>query len=193
MGRKLPIITLLPTSYDGVVSRYIVEKRVAAQKEREFYAQLPTVAEAARQAALALTAGGKRHSHQGPFRVQQETLDAWATVLLNNLDWVVSAGTFEELHDRLASLRFKSVGPLIIYDTAYRLGAKLGLEPRLVYLHSGTLDGAVLLGFSKKRQTLEPSELPEAFQALRPYEIEDCLCMFKNDIAQIVGITPPYS
>jgi hypothetical protein len=121
MGRKLPIITVLPASYDGIVSRYILEKRVGAKKEREFYAQLPTVAEAARQAALALTPDGKRHSHQGPFRVRGETLEAWADRVLVNLDSLVSSETFEELHNRLASLRFKGVGPLIIYDTAYRL------------------------------------------------------------------------
>jgi hypothetical protein len=116
-------------------------------------------------------------------------LDAWAERVLTNLDWLASAETFEELHDRLASLRFKRVGPLMIYDTAFRMGAKLGLEPRLVYLHRGTRDGAVLLGFSKKRRTLEPNELPPAFRALRPYEIEDCLCIFKRDIARMRGVS----
>jgi hypothetical protein len=185
MGMKLPIVTLIPTSLEEIVARYIMEKRLQAQREREFYAQLPTIAEAARQAALALTPEGKRHSHQGPFRVSQETLDAWAERVLANLDWLASAGTFEELHDRLDSLRFKRVGPLIVYDTAYRLGAKLGLEPQLVYLHRGTLDGAVLLGFDRKRKALNPDELPPAFRALRPYEMEDCLCIYKKDIERI--------
>jgi hypothetical protein len=146
MGKKLPLIEILPTSYEGIISRYIVEKRHEAEKERVFYAQLPNVAEAARHAALALTPDGKRHPHQGPFRVQQETLDAWTDVVLRNLAWLSSVGTFEELHDRLESLRFNGVGPLIIYDTAFRLGAKLGLEPRLVYLHRGTRDGASSAG-----------------------------------------------
>ena len=39
MGKKLPVLTVLPASYEGIVSRYIVEKRPGAQKEREFYAQ----------------------------------------------------------------------------------------------------------------------------------------------------------
>jgi hypothetical protein len=104
-----------------------------------------------------------------------------------NHDWLASTETFEELHERLASLRFKGIGPLIIYDTAYRLGARLGLEPRLVYLHRGTLEGAVFLGFSRKLKTLEPGQLPPAFRALRPYEIEDCLCMYKKDIARVVA------
>ncbi len=164
-----------------------MEKRHEAEKERVFYAQLPTVAEAARQAALALTPDGKRHSHQSPFRVRQETLHAWAEVILNHLDWLTAAETFEELYVRLESLRFKSVVPLIIYYTAYRLGAKLDLEPVLVYLHSGTLHGAILVVFSKKQRTLDPRELPTAFQTLRPYEIEYCLCMYKKEIAGIVA------
>jgi hypothetical protein len=91
MGKPLPIITLLPTSHEEIVTRYVVEKRLRAQQERDFYPQLPTVAEAARQAALALTPDGTRHSHQRPFRVRQETLDAWAEPVLANLDWLASA------------------------------------------------------------------------------------------------------
>lgn len=101
-----------------------------------------------------------------------------------------SAETFEQLHDRVASLRFKFVGPLIVYDTAYRIGAKLGLEPRLVYLHCGTKDGALLLGLGKGRLYLRPEELPPAFHSLQPYEIEDCLCIYKADIERIVGAPP---
>jgi hypothetical protein len=188
MGKKLPIITLPPNSHEEIVARYVMEKRPQALKEREHYAGL-SVEEAARQAALALTPDGKRHSHQNPYRVKQEPLDAWAQRVLANLDWLVAARTFEELHDRLHSLRFKRVGPLIVYDTAYRLGAKLGLEPALVFLHCGTLDGAVVLGFTKKLKTLKPSQLPRPYQALRPYEIEDCLCMYKKDLARIMGTT----
>jgi hypothetical protein len=178
---------VVPTSYDEIVARYITDYRPGALREREFYAKLSTVQEAARRAALALTPEGKRHSHQSPFRIRQETLDDWAQQVLTNLDWLSSARTFEDLHDRLGSLRFKHVGPLIIYDTAYRLGAKLGLEPRLVYLHRGTREGALLLGLGKGRAHLAPEELPPAFEVLRPYEVEDCLCIYRDHIARIVG------
>ena len=50
-------------------------------------------------------------------------------------------------------------------------------------------EGALLLGFDRKRKTLDPGELPPAFRALRPCEIEDCLCMYKDDIARLVGKT----
>lgn len=187
MGKKLPIITLRPSSFEEIVAHYRMEKRPEALWEREHYAKLATVEEAARRAALALTPDGKRHSHQNPFRVKQETLDDWAAKVFAHLEWLAAAETFEMLHDRLEALKIRGVGPLIIYDTAHRLGVKLGLEPRLVYLHAGTLEGAVLLGFERKLKTIEPTALPPAFRALRPYEIEDCLCIYKDDIARIVG------
>lgn len=115
----------------------------------------------------------------------QEIRDGWAERLLNELELLRSAETFADLYDRLQSLRIKFVGPLTVYDTAFRIGAKLGLEPELVYLHRGTLAGAVLLGFSK-RPHLKMEELPSAFQGLRPYEVEDCLCIYKKDIKRIV-------
>ena len=90
MGKKLPVITILPTSYDGVVSRYIVEKRPTAQKEREFYFQLPTVeggapgrarSDAGREAALSprsvpSPAGNARHlGRAGP---DESELASWS-------------------------------------------------------------------------------------------------------------------
>src|SRR4026208_1285624 len=95
-------------------------------------------------------------THSGSIRRrstlgQSASWPTWARWLLR--------GRFEELHDGLEALKLKGVGPLVTHDTAYRFGAKLGLEPRLVYLHSGTLEGAVLLGFSKRCRTLEPEQL----------------------------------
>jgi hypothetical protein len=187
MGRSLPIITPWPESFEEIVARYITDKRRLAIAERESVGREPTFKAAVRRAGLALTDDGKRHSHQSHFRVRQATLDAWAPRLLAHLDLLAPAGTFEELQDRVDSLRFKFVGPLITYDTAYRIGAKLGLEPRLVYLHCGTRKGALLLGLGKGRPHLERDELPPAFRALRPYEIEDCLSTYEDDIARIVG------
>jgi hypothetical protein len=57
----------------------------------------------------------------------------------------------------------------------------------LVYLHAGTRIGARHLGLGRGRVWLRPEELPLAFQVLRPYEIEDCLCIYEGDIARILG------
>jgi hypothetical protein len=187
MGKALHVITILPTSHEEIVTRYIVEKRQQALAERESFAREPMFEAAVRRAALALNVDGTVHDHQITW-VWPEVREAWAEKLVANLALLEAAASFEDLHDHhLTSLRIKGIGKLTLYDTAYRIGSKLGLEPRLVYLHRGTLEGAVLLGFSRKRPTLEPSELPPAYRALLAYEIEDCLCMYKKDIARIVG------
>ena len=74
------------------------------------------------------------------------------------------------------------VGVLAVYDIAHRLGAFRGKEPKLVYLHSGSAEGAALLGFTGP--TVDKKELPEAFSPLTCAEIEDFLCIYKK---QLVG------
>jgi hypothetical protein len=86
-----------------------MEKRAEALREREHYAKLATVEEAARRAALALTPDGKRHSHENPFRVQQETFDGWAEKVLAHREWLAAAETLRCLHDWLEAL--KAWGP----------------------------------------------------------------------------------
>ena len=68
-----------------------------------------------------------------------------------------------------------------MYDTALRIGAKLGVAPVRVYLHTGTREGAKRLGIETKGvSALWPSELPEALRELEPYEVEDVLCIYKD-------------
>ncbi len=92
------------------------------------------------------------------------------------------ATSFDELHEivREVGEPIYMIGELTIYDTAYRIGCKLGLPPTRVYLHSGTRIGAVALGFHRSRTSISVKELPKPFAVLEPYEIEDCLCIFKG-------------
>src|SRR5947209_1643932 len=50
--------------------------------------------------------------------------------------------------------------------------------------HRGAGKGAKALGFPS-RDTLAPTDLPAAFGRLRPYEVEDCLCIYKDALARI--------
>lgn len=77
------------------------------------------------------------------------------------------------------------IGALAIYDIAQRIGAHLGLEPEVVYLHRGVVEGARNLGLTTGNGVLEPADLPEAFRRLAPYEIEDCLCIYKDALAKV--------
>jgi hypothetical protein len=71
------------------------------------------------------------------------------------------------------------IGELAVYDIAHRIAAFRGKEPSLVYLHRGTCVGARHLGFTGK--TLDPRLLPSSFSCLTAAEIEDCLCIYKDD------------
>jgi hypothetical protein len=72
---------------------------------------------------------------------------------------------------------------LYAYDTAARIGAKLGLAPRQVYLHRGTREGAKNLGFESSRKTIARSELPVELRGLAADEIENLLCIYKAQLA----------
>ena len=77
------------------------------------------------------------------------------------------------------ALRF---GKLASYDTSLRIGAHRGLWPRWVYLHTGTRTGAKALNLDISGVSLEVSDLPGPLRRLQPYEVEDFLCIYKQNL-----------
>ena len=67
-----------------------------------------------------------------------------------------------------------------MYDIAHRVGAHFGKTPQLIYLHAGTRIGARVFNISG--DAFDPKELPRAFRRLIPAEIEDCLCIYKDEL-----------
>ena len=68
--------------------------------------------------------------------------------------------------------------------TPLRIGANPGSSCS-AYLHGGTRIGAMALGFSGKETSIERSSLPNEFRRLTPHELEDCLCIFKDDLRKL--------
>jgi len=93
--------------------------------------------------------------------------------------------TFEDLHDAIRGAigSIRGIGDLTVYDTAVRIGAHLGLEPQMVYLHAGTKAGARAMGLAGQGGRLAMSTLPAAFRQLSAREVEDCLCIYKDALA----------
>jgi hypothetical protein len=89
-----------------------------------------------------------------------------------------------------AVFRITGIGELYICDTSLRIGAKLNLFPTAVYLHPGTRAGARALGLDDRAKMLKVSALPKPFRTLAPHELEDILCIFKDDLAQAAIIQP---
>ena len=172
-----------PPDLDGIVRAYISEYRDLARRGLKYYADQKNPKRAVEKAALSKLPSGKREPHQG--RIPNHVLEsATRKLLAANL---VNCATFHQLH-RLVNEKIggiKGIGELAVYDIAHRIGAYLGLSPRYVYLHRGTREGARALGLDPGAKFIKRSQLPKPFHRLRPYEIEDCFCIFKDELRKI--------
>lgn len=172
-----------PKMLDEVARSYILNVRRIALEELKTFADEPNLAAAVRRAGLAQNECGKRFPHQ--YRIPGDVLKRAARRLGRVV--VRRSQSFDDLHE----LVWRTIGPiagigeLMIYDTALRIGAKMGVAPTRVYLHAGTRVGARHLGLGRRAQFLEKSDFPAALRALEPREIEDCLCIYADALSRI--------
>jgi hypothetical protein len=99
--------------------------------------------------------------------------------------------TFDELLAVVdeATRQIPKVGELMVYDTALRIGANLGIEPDRVYLHAGTRVGARKLGLLRPgAHWIARRDLPEPLRSLPPWLVEDILCIFKVLLDGQIGL-----
>jgi hypothetical protein len=165
---------------EAIVANYVGQRRKCAAGELRWFRKQPTLRRAVSLAALAQGEDGKLH-HQ--WRIPSPVLGKSRHTLLSYLPALRRTRSFEELHElirsKIASIR--GIGPLAIYDTTLRIGAKLKLEPSIVFLHAGTRVGAKRLGLDVSRGILHLDELPSVFRRLSAREIEDVLCIYKDN------------
>lgn len=171
----------------NLVQEYVLYCRPLARHELQFFTSQPTFTETIEVSALCQDSAGKRFSHQR--RRSQATLIEARDILVSRSRQLQRCRSFQELHDAVNSLvvHVRDLGPLYSYDTAVHIGAKLGLMPDEVYLHSGTRKGARALGLPYRQPTLQISSLPIALHQLAGYEIEDFLCIFKNEFDEAMA------
>lgn len=171
-------------SYEAIVADYIQEHRDGAQDEREFFQNCESLEEVIDRAALCLTAEDKRHSHH--YRRSRAALAKARDALRKCVDAIQACEQFHDLFELVETqiLPIPDIGSLVVYDVATWVGSYLDLEPDRVYLHAGAAKGAAALGL-KNRKTILPTELPSAFCRLRCCEIEDCLCIYKDDLSRL--------
>jgi hypothetical protein len=159
---------------EEIVAAYIRDHRADAREELVYYRKAPSLRIAISRASE------KRSSHQN--RIRPPLLKEAEHRLQASAD-IGATPDFEKLHSAVERLigPISGIGELCVYDIAHRIAAFCGFEPKLVYLHRGTREGARALGF--KGKTLDPALLPAAFSRLTPAEIEDCLCIYKAALA----------
>ncbi len=165
---------------DEIVSDYIREYREAAREEMRAFERERSTSSGIRRAALCEWENGKRHPHQR--RIPGALLEIVEARLQGIRRKLAKATSFGAVHqavkDEIGSIR--GIGELTVYDIAQRIGAHLRLAPERVYLHAGTRDGARV--FCIGGNSFDPKILPKTFLNLAPSEIEDCLCIYKNEL-----------
>jgi hypothetical protein len=96
---------------------------------------------------------------------------------------IARCATFDHLHGLvLRTVRhiWKNA-ELYAYDTSLRIGAKLGLKPDKVFLHRGTRIPARTLGLTTNVPFLDVSALPSGLRGVEASELEDMLCLYKDE------------
>lgn len=129
---------------------------------------------------------GKRHPHQR--RLSRDALERGRLALHQVAGPLEDAADFYPLMLLVgeAFRPIRGLGELAVYDAAERLRHRLGLEAQhLVHLHAGARVGARrLLGGKLRRGDawgVLRHQLPEGLWHLSTHEIEDILCIYKDD------------
>lgn len=165
---------------EEIISDYIREYRENARAEMRFFEIQRSRSAAIRKATLCDLPSGKRHPHQRRIsRAVLEHVEAQLQAIGHKL---AKATDFAALHRSVQEEigGIKGIGPLTVYDITHRIGAHLRKAPERVYLHAGTRIGARVFGISG--DSLDPKLLPKSFSRLAPSEIEDCLCIYKDEL-----------
>ncbi|MEI8285214.1 MAG: hypothetical protein WCG52_09510 [bacterium] len=129
----------------------------------------------------------KRHGHQR--RIKQAVLQKAKQTLASksNIEKLKYCKSFEDIFcvvSRNCS-QIPGLGPLYIYDAALRIGSFLKKLPKRVYLHAGALAGARALRLDVKSSPFPVSAFPISMQQLTAHEIEDFLCIYKDELKEI--------
>jgi len=167
---------------EAIVRTYIRKIRPKAKAEIDWFAHQPSLDAAIEKAALAINSREKRYSHQR--RLTKVALKQAFRALLEESVAIEKSRDFDELFRiiRAAVKPIPGIGELYVYDTSFRIGAKLNLFPTKVYLHAGTRRGVRALGLDHSADTLKVSALPKELRGLEPHELEDVLCIFKDEL-----------
>ena len=162
---------------DDYINKYRRYNKLTFRK----YQSLENIEKAINNSALALDIKNQKSDHQ--YRIKIEALELSRKTLLHNKKKISSCKDFNSLLKLIETLLedVKGLGELYYYDTSLKLGSYLKIFPDYIYLHRGTREGAKYLGLDYKKVYVNKSDLPNELQILEPYELEDFLCIYKNN------------
>lgn len=141
-----------------------------------------------------------KHTHQEEFvdnegrlrGVNNTVLSEMALKLVLKQKQIATATSFDDVYQIVKLSKINGFGELSIYDTAVRISAFLELQPTVVFLHAGTTEGVKILEHKKllpenssQAKTLQLNNFPVPLQRLNALQMENFLCSFKKDLANI--------
>ena len=176
------------TELAAIVRCYSANHRPRKEHELDAFRNEASLRSAVERATAALDSENKQFDHQR--RIRRDSKSSAKGALSSILPQLRRCRRFDQLIDLIETSlsEIKGIGPLYVYDTALRIGAKLGLLPDKVYLHSGTRTGAKYLGLRTDVPALRTEDLPRELQGMPLYEVEDILCIYKDNFSSANGV-----
>lgn len=171
-------------SLKNLVDDYLRRYKDEVEDEIYYFKNLKSLEKVIHNATLAKDARGIRHDHQR--RLKERVLKEVENNLQGKFNEINNSESFPELMNIVRNAAVHGFGELAVYDASTRIGAFLDLFPDMVYLHRGTRTGAKYIcnkyeiTFNKK--TLDRNDLPVELKQLREYDIENFMCIYKDDL-----------
>ena len=161
-----------------LVTEYLTEYEDCYKNEDRWWGDKNiTWTEAIERAWRSRFENGKMHGHQ--CRVAGK-LHLGMEACLNRNYQVIDFDSFHAVYSWVESVTrpINGLGATTTYDVARRLGAWLGMQPEMVYLHAGAAEGAKNLGIEGEMVSL--NDFPDEIQNLRATHAETFLCIYKH-------------
>lgn len=171
---------MMQNKYQNIINHYVSWRNENPDTWINYTVEQTDICSAIKVAAKSENKEGIRNNHQK--RLKKKAINDFIEELTKKALEIKKAKNFNSLIQIVESCKVKGIGELACYDTANRIGCKIGVYPDKIYLHAGTKKGAEKL-FGKKlsKRFIEKSELPEPFKSseLDCAELEDVLCIYK--------------
>ena len=166
-----------------IVDDYKQNHQKGAIREHDHYQSL-TLEAAIKYAGWAMDGREKRYAHQR--RIKRIALKNFEQQLSAKRDEIAACASFDDLYDLVWKIAdpLYGAGRLLAYDTALRLGANVDKRPDRVYLHAGAKVGANNLGYPRDWKHIEVEHLRQELRGVRPEEVEDILCIYKDKLGK---------
>lgn len=158
---------------------YNINNKSNADNQLTYFSNLKTIDIVIEKATFSIDSRNKRFHHQK--RISLSILDSVYNKLNKRKIELSKCVDFDSVYKIVMESRVKGFGDLCVYDTSLRIASYLGIRPDKIYLHAGTLKGAKKIGIKTNgKKYLLISDLPNEFNNIECYNIEDILCIYKD-------------